>query len=266
MELREMSEIDIGLTLLSGKSFMIDNLEVIPKKLSEIQEIGYDNYLMSLQGLMLTKELISESLNENAVKIIEEETSDAGKNTIFDYYIRYAGKEFLNLLGLGLGLVFSTQDIILKGDTILIDSEQRQEDSSETLKIISRDNFEWIVKAIKLQNNFPIDYKEAQESTPKNERARLLREQMEEAEKEVNARKQKQSQGSSSIPFDSMISAITTKSQSINKFNIWDLTIAQIYDEFERLNVIDNYELNIQAMLAGADVEELTHWASKSNE
>lgn len=260
-----MSETDIGLTLLSGKPFMIDNLEIIPKTLSEVQEIGYDNYLMSLQGMMITKKLFTESLDENKVKIIEEETKESGKNTVFDYYIRYAEKDFLQLLGLGLRVAFSTDDIILEGERILIDSSQRQEDSDEPLKIVSRDNFDWIVKAIKLQNNFPLEPKEEEIVEAKDERARALREQMEANNREVARRKQQQSQGNE-IPFDSMISAITTRSNSINKFNIWDLTIAQIYDEFDRINAIDRYDLNIKAMLAGADVEDLKHWATKSDD
>lgn len=265
MDFREMSETDIGLALLSGKPFMIDNLEIIPKLLSEVQEIGYDNYLMSLQGIMLTKKAFAESLDENKVRIIEEETSESGKNTVFDYYIRYAGKDFLQLLGLGLRVAFSTDDIILEGERILIDSSQRQEDSDEPLKIVSRDNFDWIIKALKLQNNFALEPKEEEQATPKNERARKLREDMERANREIEARKARQNQGNS-IPFDSMISAITTRSHSINKFNIWNLTIAQIYDEFDRINAIDRYDLNIQAMLAGADIDDLKHWASKSDE
>jgi len=260
MDYKQMSEVDIKLNLLSGKSFFLDNLEFIPLTLNEVVEYGYENYLLTLQSLFIEKYVFTESMDEAKVSIIEEQAGAVGKNTVFDYYIKYADKQFLELLGASLAFIFRTDDIMLKGDTILIDSLQREEDS-EPLKIVSRDNFKFVIEIIKLQNNIPFE-KEEDVKKPKDERARKLIEKMEQNKRALEAKKQAKSEGNE-FPFNDIISAITTRSNSINKFNIWSLTIYQIYDEFERINAIEGYQVSIESMMHGAKVDDLQHWAGR---
>ena len=61
-------------------------------------------------------------------------------------------------------------------------------------------------------------------------------------------------------PLYNVISAITVRSNSINKMNILDLTIFQIYDEYKRLITIDQYNQSLQALMAGASGVELQQW------
>lgn len=260
MDYREMAEVDINLNLLAGNSFFIDNLEIKPFTLNEVVEFGHENYLSALQALFIEKHVFTDNMEESKVAIVEEQAGAVGKNTVFDYYIKYAGEEFIKLLGYSLSFIFRTEDVVLEGDTILIDSLQREEDS-EPLKIVSRDNFSLIIEIIKRQNNIPFETEEDIKK-PKDERARKLIEKMEQNKRALEARKQQMSEGNQ-FPFDDMISAITTRSNSINKFNIWDLNIYQIYDEFERINAIEGYHTSIESMMHGAKIDDLQHWAGR---
>lgn len=256
-----MSEVDKHLTLLSGKDFFIDNLIIPQKKLKDVQEYGYENYLWAVQGLLLEKETLQQSLDDRKIEIIETQAMELGKNTTFDYYIKYTGEETLTLLARGLSFVFNTKDIIMEDDHLLVNSTT---ESEEGLKIISRDNFDFLVQAIKLQNNFPVEAKEEEKPNPKDERARQLIAQMKENQRKIDELKKNSGESKENIfPFNDIVSAVTTKSNSINKFNVWDLTIYQLYDEFNRINAIDNYNINIEAMMNGAKIEDLKHWASK---
>ncbi len=68
------------------------------------------------------------------------------------------------------------------------------------------------------------------------------------------------------MDFYSIVSAVSTKSNSINKLNVWDLTLHQLYDEFDRLQIIDGYNTSLAAMMQGAEIKDLKHWASKVEE
>lgn len=62
-----------------------------------------------------------------------------------------------------------------------------------------------------------------------------------------------------------IISAVCSKHPSINIFNVEELTIYQLTDQYKRLNAIDQYLINIKSLLAGADKKDinLKHWSEK---
>ena len=70
---------------------------------------------------------------------------------------------------------------------------------------------------------------------PANDRAKLMMAKIEE-ERLKNPRKEKQYQDIMSI-----ISGVANKSKTINYFNIWRLSIYQLWDAYYRLGICDNY-------------------------
>jgi hypothetical protein len=62
-----------------------------------------------------------------------------------------------------------------------------------------------------------------------------------------------------------IISAVSARHQSLNLLNIYELTVYQLIDQFKRLNLIDEYFINIKSLLAGADKKDvnLIHWSKK---
>ncbi len=66
------------------------------------------------------------------------------------------------------------------------------------------------------------------------------------------------------IDFYDILSAISSKSYGINELNVPDLTVYQVYRKFKRMEIIDQYDISIKSILAGAKDVKLTHWSSKA--
>jgi hypothetical protein len=62
-----------------------------------------------------------------------------------------------------------------------------------------------------------------------------------------------------------IISSICAKHPSLNFSNIQELTIYQLIDQFKRINMIDDYFISIDSLLAGASKKnvDLKHWSKK---
>lgn len=282
MEYKNLDEIDLKLHLLSGSSINVGNLTIEPYTLSEIKDYGYKSFMKNLQWFSLTIDDFIDSTNDvKKKKILEQSKADL---KAFDFYMKLGGSEFRDALLIILAMVFKTTDIkILNNKMIGIDFEkngiylegknglelnQEKLDSlkDNEIKIVHRENFDEIVKVVNLQN-YLLKPRDVVESTanPANDEVKALMEQMEKMRKKVEEKKsaQREQEGESNIDIADIISAVSSKSNSISKLNIWKLTLYQLYDEYTRLELIDNYDFSIQAMMTGAKKIDLKHWSSK---
>lgn len=282
MDFRTMDEVDLKLCLLSGKAVKVDKLEIKPFTLSEIMDIGYSNYLSNLHWLSLEVDDFIKSV-ENLEERISLETQRS-KIKAFDFYLSIQDKELLNYLLGTLAMIFRTDDVYVINDSVIginfkklglliedndgnhvIDEEWAMNVPEEKITVVHRDNFDEIVRIVKYQNF--MDNVKKKEFNPANEKARKLAEQMERNREKVEAKKKIQQMNEKgedeSMDISDIISAVSSKSHSINKLNVWELTLYQLYDEYSRLELIDNYEVSISAMMAGASDVELKHWSSK---
>lgn len=82
----------------------------------------------------------------------------------------------------------------------------------------------------------------------------------------INEEKAKIQKGETNLSLSSIISSVAAKHPQLNLFNIWDLTLYQLYDQFQRLQLIDNYEIHTLALLHGAELKEPQHWSTKFKE
>jgi len=48
-----------------------------------------------------------------------------------------------------------------------------------------------------------------------------------------------------------MISGLGWKANNINIFDVWDLTVYQLYDGLNRLKIIDDYQFTLSGIYAG---------------
>jgi hypothetical protein len=287
MNFKETSEVDLKLKLLSGISIYIeDQLEVKPYTIKEIIEYGFTKYMNNLQWISLTmKDFIDSFVSENKKNILMDHEEDL---KIFDFFIKLGGQELQDNLMIALAMIFRTDDVkILDDGAIAIDfgkldiykrddngqlflDQEKLESLSETeVKLIHRDNFEDLVHVAKLQNYMVKPKKRDEpEANPADEETKKLMDHMKMMKEKVEAKKNEQKNqddGNSEIDISDIISAVSTKSYSMNKFNIWDLTLYQLYDEYGRLELIDEYDFSIRAMMAGAEAKKikLKHWSSK---
>jgi len=216
-------KIDDELRLLKGSSFYVDGIEIKPFTIGEIVEIGYEKYQQMMNIFALEV--------EDIIKDIPEELNNI---TVFDLFLKSGSQElfegFIGAIGLFLRINNINEFRISEEFDIVINKG----------KLINNDNWNNICRIIQMQNCVK---REKEDYNPANEEARKIIEKIK-ALKRENPIKE-------SITFPSMISGIANKSNNLNILNIWDLTIYQLYDALNRLNLIDNYQFTLNGIYAG---------------
>lgn len=284
MDFSNLSEIDLKLALLSGDGVRLGNLTIYPYTMKEARVYGYDRYMNNLQWLNLTVDDFIKSVDDLEQKI----TLQAERSTLktFDFFTTLGSPETEEIIMEITAMIFKTGDVrLLEDGVIAIDFEKNgimseNEDGlmvideewveiipEDKIKLIHRGNFDEIIRIVRYQNFMSNVNGKKDEFNPANEEARKLAEQMERNRQKVEAKKKAQKANEKGddddVDISDIISAVTAKSNSINKFNVWDLTLYQLYDEYSRLELIDNYHFNIKAMMAGVKEVDLKHWSSK---
>lgn len=282
-DFREIEDIDLKLYVLGGDSFKIDSVVVSPYKIRDIKDFGYSNYMRNLQWLTITIDDFLKSILDLEQRLALE-AEKANLKTL-DFYTTLGGQEMLEGLMESIAMIMNTEDVrIIEGNVIvidffkngiliededgelIIDKEIIENVSEDKLMMIHRDNFDDFVEAIKIMNYLkkPAS-KESREENPADDATKELMEQMKRNNERIAKIKknEKNDDESNDIDISDIISAVTVRSNSINKFNVWDLTLAQLYDEYARLELIDNYDFSIKAMMAGAGEIDLKHWSSR---
>lgn len=282
-EFKDLKGIDLKLKLLNGASIKVDSLDIAPYTLGEISKYGYSNYMEDLQWLSATIDDFIDSVLDLEKKVYL--LGQRSKLKEFDFYVKLGGVEFQTQLLHSLAMIFKTTDIrILEDNVVGIDfvkdgiltiehgeiianKERLDSIKEDEIKLVHRDNFNDIVKVIKLQNYLTKpEVKNELDENPVDEETRALMEQMKKNNEKVKAIKKNQNADNGvddDIDLVDIISAVSSKSHSLNKLNIWDLTLYQLYDEYSRLELIDSYDFSIRAMMAGAKKVDLRHWSSK---
>lgn len=212
--------IDNELRLLKGSSFFIDQIEIKPLTIGEIIEIGYEKYQQSLNIFIL--EL------EDIVKEIPEEFNEI---KIFDLLLNSGVNDLFEGLLSSIYIFLKPSKIDVIDNEIILDNKK-----------INSNNWDYICEIIKMQNC--VKRTEKEEYNPGNERAKKFIEKL-------NAMKKDLPKIKSDITFPSMISGVAWKAQNINIKNIWDLTIYQLYDALNRLNLIDDYQFTLTGIFSG---------------
>ncbi|SDX95644.1 hypothetical protein [Thermoactinomyces sp. DSM 45892] len=281
MEYKKLNEVDLKLKLLSGSSIYVDGLEIQPYTLKEICDYGYSNYMKYLQWVALSMEDFLHGIKDESEKEILAKQKDHLK--VFDFYIKLGGQELQQDLLTSLSMIFRTEDVSVLDDGVIAldwvrlgilqrsDSNQPQINEQKLnslhekeIKLIHRDNFDDIIQVVKLQNYMSKPHISKQTiENPSDDDTRQLIDQMKKLQQKVEtAKKLSSSTGESEMDLADLISAVSSKSHSLNKFNIWDCTLYQLYDEYARLECIEQYEFSTKAMLAGADKIKLKHWSA----
>lgn len=284
MQFYNMKEVDLKMSLLSGDSILFDNFEISPYNLGEIKDYGYSKYMYNIQIISLSVDNFIESIEDKEKRDIMDEQKD--KLKVFDFYFRFGGEEMRDALMESLKMIFKTDDVLIIDDgviaidlksigavededgNIFIDEDVARSLDDEDLKLVHRDNFDDIISIVKLQNY--IDKPEdsvisTKKENPADKKTAQLLEHMRKMREKVEEKKNKNKRDDEEdIDIADIISAVTSKSNSLNLTNIWRLTLYQLYDEYARLEIIDNYHLSVRAMMQGAEKIDIRHWSSKN--
>ncbi len=278
----DLQQVDLNLVLQSGSTVKVDNLIIKPYTLEEIKDYGYTNYMKNLQWISVTIDDFIESILDIEKRVVLEQQRANLKT--FDFYSTLGGQELLESLMDALAMIFRTDDVRMLDENVIainfvkmgiiyydeygemaVDEEWLKTFNEEELTVIHRDNFDNVVEVVKLQNFLMNPNKKNEpETNPADEETRKLLEEMERNRRKVEAKKKAQNKSDEDdTDISDIISAVSSKSNSLNKLNIWNLTLFQLYDEYSRLELIDNYDFSIRAMMAGAEKVDLRHWSSR---
>lgn len=242
--------IDVEMKLLSGQVMMVGEVPIEPFKLKDVSKIGYSRFQNNINILMLTLDDMIEAIDD--FSLTAELKANRHKYKVFDMLV--IADDMTELLITSLSMIFRTDDIIVTRNR-----------SDETLMIvdkkfiIDRYNYNEISKVIEVQNNPSLGGAQEDEYNPSGDLAKSIADKINKSKEKIKKSKA-MSSGSEGITLNDIISSVSVMSKSINKINIWELTIYQLYDDFARLNKIDNYNLQIKASMMSSEVE-IEHWS-----
>lgn len=247
--------VDIEMKLLNGSPIFINNIgNIFPLKLKEISDIGLTTYNQFVNLLCIESNMLKDD--------IEELSS-------FQCLLNFCNqsKEMLQLIGQSIN-IFVKKDVyidtninrIFIGENLV---ELLKENKMDEIGILSEENYEDFKFIIKLQNGLISNNED--EFNPKDEKARQIIEKMKKCRQKVSEQKMNDSHNQN-INLVDLISILASNSDSLNIINVWDLTYYQFNDQFARMKILDDYNINIRYLLAGAKSEDvnLKHWLCKN--
>lgn len=122
-------------------------------------------------------------------------------------------------------------------------------------RYIWRDNYKELKDALIKQNCL----RSTPEFNPENDGAKAFIRNL----KKMRSKYAKALNKDSGTLYD-VVSAVCAKHHTISPFNIGELTIYTIFDQFKRLNAIDNYFLSVEQLMQGAKKQDvnLKHWSA----
>ncbi len=126
---------------------------------------------------------------------------------------------------------------------ILKQGKTLKDNPEESIKgVILEDDFLALITILKQLCCLQIEQDESEEMVFKNDKARRLYEKMQKAKQEESERRKNDRDKNYSIP--NVISAVVSRHPSLNYINVWELTLCQLMDVFERLRIDEFYWIN----------------------
>lgn len=241
------TEEDILLKLLRGKPISIGICKIHPLHLNEIDDMdnGELTYRQYISPLLLDKN-----------NIIEQDPSLAERSA-FEIFLLYCfhDKEYRKIVLDSLKLFSKDEPFYHPEGFIFFGKIEEQ----RFLDDVVFDRLQSVIK----QQNFLKEDKPENEPIYANEKSREFAELVKKAKAEAQAQIQAMNKDKI-LRLGDIISIVSAYSENINLFNIWDLTVYQLYDSYLRLLMRDSYDARFSMMLAGAEIkDELKHWNSR---
>ena len=236
-----MDNKDLSLQLCSKDPIYIDGVPIYPVTLKTIAKIGYQRFNAEMRMLCLS---------ESDINILTgKDITDVG---VYSFLIGSAlgNDELLN------AMIFWLSQITRNRITF----SQRKMCFTSGAFDITKDNFSEIQSVIRLRNGLQ-DINEEEENPDHEAARRVLQRRKEER---MKRRKAKEPDEDSAITLADLVS-ILASGLGMSMDLVMDYDLYQFNDQFNRLKIMDDYEVSVQALLHGAKKENvnLTHWITK---
>ncbi|MDD5021757.1 MAG: hypothetical protein PHR82_06425 [Endomicrobiaceae bacterium] len=242
-----MDKRDMELKLLSDKPIMVGSIPVYPISIDEIASIGYLRYNSELRILCLTND---------DIKLLAGK--DIGQIGVFHYLVGNAlnDKEILDMMIFWFSIV-THKEIVFSKNTLTFDLQDGSGLS------INSDNFDEIQTIIRCRNGL-MDYEEEVDNPENDAARRVLARRKEERMKRKKNRSASEDSDGDDINLSDLVSILASGLHlPISEIMAYDLY--QFNNQFNRLKIMDDYEVSVQALLHGAKKNDIhfTHWITK---
>lgn len=260
-----MDIIDLQLNFLEGNSIELEpNLEIHKVSLSDInrEKIGYISYNRIVNMICLSQDDLVELATKDDIDVFtflilytyqshKEKLKDIESLTLKDepYFI----DELIKVLQ------------VLFNNKIVLDVNNGVFLIGESGLSLNKNNFEKFQSIIRKRNC--LDNIEEEKDDPANEMARRLLEKRKKArEKLAKAKANQNGESGDQLTIVDLIS-IFAEAEHMKLEDVFQYDIYQFNNQFNRMKIFKDYDVNVQALLAGAESEDikLQHWLSKIN-
>jgi len=222
------SNAELELKLLKGSTIVVDGIKIKPLTLAYIvDDLGFDKYIQTLSILGFDKSKFKEDIPEYEY------------NKLLNYDLYISHEQLINSLLEFLKTFLNYDEIFF-----VPDNQSFAFVSGGELAFLNRDNSDKVIEIFRKMYNINIE--KEPEYNPANDRARAIIEKIKK-KNEVYANLHKEED----VDLNSIISGVAWKSTNTNIFNVFDLTIYQLYDAYYRLEIVDNYNNTMTGLYSG---------------
>lgn len=226
--MKEISDFD----LISGKDIYLEGIGTIHQPLlQDIKEMGFETYNSYLSIISIDMHTLA-----TLFRISEEDIPE--ELVPFDIF-SINSKSMELLLSSLRPFMVDKIEFSEKHKAIVTISTQKGKTS---LGKIDRENFHIVKNTILKISGIAV--REENDVKPKNEKAKKIFEQLAKGRAKMAASRQNNKENERVLLWN-IIGAVAACSMTYNLINIWQLTVAQLYDQFARIN--NRFYLDIMA-------------------
>lgn len=232
---------DLSLRLCSNKPIYVDGIPIYPISIDEIAEIGYSRFNAEMRLLCLT---------DSDIRVLVG--ADVGEVGVFTFLVANALKDKKIMEAFLFWLSKITRSKV-------VFSEKRMCFTNGVFEI-TKDNFEEFQTIVRNRNG--MQQIEEDEENPDNEAARRVLQRRK--EERIKRRRAKMQDEDLDITLSDLVS-ILASGLGMSMEDVMKYDLYQFNDQFNRLKIMDDYEVSVQALLHGAKKEDVnfTHWITK---
>lgn len=232
---------DLSLQLCAKDPIFVEGVPIYPIPISDIARIGYTKFSSEIRLLCLTADEVR--------SISGRDISEIGA---FRYLVAMAlqDKELMETLLFWLSQITHSK---------MMFSDRRMCFTCGAFSITQK-NFDEVQAVIRLRNG--IQDAEEEDENPDNEAARRVLQRRK--EERLKRRRAKEGNEEDAITLSDLVS-ILASGLGMTMAEVMQYDFYQFNDQFNRLKIMDDYEVSVQALLHGAKKENvnLTHWITK---
>lgn len=249
------------LKLLAGEPIKFYDIGYIhPFTIGDIKNIGGEEQFNIYLNVL--------TMNKDMLKVPQDEENDVDNDKQFEELNDITNLDLICLLNMSDSYFHSTY---IKAMNFIFKEEVNLTEYGiyigklEEGKLIDSKKYDELIEIIKIQNCLQ-KQDNIDEMNPSSDKARELLKKRKKLREKVNQLKNKDGENDGEpLTIDDLVSILCANGNGINVFNVWDLSFYTFNDQFNRMKMFEDFQINVHSLLAGADPNEieLKHWMSK---